>query len=355
MQSGSPQGYPFGLPPGHPNQHGPSSVSSSVTINGNSGSPSSSSSSSSSSQGSPSSGSLSPPPSLMGPPIPPSHIIPYHSIGLPVPPPSALPAGIHANSIVPPPPQPQPAPFAHPPFFQDRCKFNPANGPPGVAGALVGPPASGIGNRFNRIGFGTRLRSTYIFKIVRAERLEDCERQCVESRDYLCASFNFRGFFAADNCELSQYDSKQFKLDNPAYFEQATQFDYYERDGFGAGGLGFPAECLEVTQTCTPEGMEFTLKTPEGFFGRIYTYGFYDSCFYDGNGGSVSVLRISRANGFPRCGTQQYGDAMTNIVVVQFNDYVQTSRDKKYNLTCYFSGPGEAVVTSNYLDTKTDG
>lgn len=53
-------------------------------------------------------------------------------------------------------------------------------------------------------------------------------------------------------------------------------------------------------------------------------------------------------------GTQQYGDAMTNIVVVQFNDYVQTSRDKKYNLTCYFSGPGEAVITSNYLDTKTD-
>lgn len=56
----------------------------------------------------------------------------------------------------------------------------------------------------------------------------------------------------------------------------------------------------------------------------------------------------------PLTGTQQYGDAMTNIVLVQFNDYVQTSRDKKYNLTCYFSGPGEAVITSNYLDTKTD-
>ncbi|GBM37461.1 hypothetical protein AVEN_48066-1 [Araneus ventricosus] len=101
--------------------------------------------------------------------------------------------------------------------------------------------------------------------------------------------------------------------------------------------------------------MEFSLKTPEGFYGRIYTYGFYDTCFYDGNGGNVNVLRISRANGFPRCGTQQYGDVITNIVVVQFNDYVQTSRDKKYNLTCYFSGPGEAVVTSNYLDTRTDG
>lgn len=46
---------------------------------------------------------------------------------------------------------------------------------------------------------------------------------------------------------------------------------------------------------------------------------------------------------------------MTNIVVVQFNDNVQTSRDKKYNLTCYMSGPGETVVTSSYMDTRTDG
>lgn len=40
---------------------------------------------------------------------------------------------------------------------------------------------------------------------------------------------------------------------------------------------------------------------------------------------------------------------MTNIVVVQFSDYVQTSRDKRYNLTCLFRGPGEAVVTSGYI------
>ena len=110
-----------------------------------------------------------------------------------------------------------------------------------------------------------------------------------------------------------------------------------------------------MAQTCAPDGMEFTVKTRERFYGRIYTDGFNDSCFYEGNGGTVSFLRISRANGSPKCGTQEYGDAMTNIVVVQFNEYVQTSRDKKYNLTCYFSGPGEAVVTSNYLDTKTDG
>lgn len=45
----------------------------------------------------------------------------------------------------------------------------------------------------------------------------------------------------------------------------------------------------------------------------------------------------------------QYGDTMTNIVVVQFSDNVQTGRDKRFNLTCIFRGPGEAVVTSGYI------
>lgn len=60
-----------------------------------------------------------------------------------------------------------------------------------------------------------------------------------------------------------------------------------------------------VSQTCNEEGMEFTLRTPEGFVGRIYTYGFYDRCFFRGNGGTVNVLRISGAQGYPECGTQR--------------------------------------------------
>lgn len=40
---------------------------------------------------------------------------------------------------------------------------------------------------------------------------------------------------------------------------------------------------------------------------------------------------------------------MTNIAVVQFSDYVQTGRDKRFNLTCLFRGPDEAVVTSGYI------
>lgn len=51
--------------------------------------------------------------------------------------------------------------------------------------------------------------------------------------------------------------------------------------------------------------MEFTLRLPEGFYGRMYTYGFYDRCFFRGNGGASNVLRITGAHGYPECGTQR--------------------------------------------------
>ena len=40
---------------------------------------------------------------------------------------------------------------------------------------------------------------------------------------------------------------------------------------------------------------------------------------------------------------------MTNVVVVQYSEIVQTSRDIMYNLTCTVQEPGEAVVTSGYI------
>ena len=60
-----------------------------------------------------------------------------------------------------------------------------------------------------------------------------------------------------------------------------------------------------VSQTCNEDGMEFTLRTPEGFTGRIYTYGFYDRCFFRGTGGLTNVLRITGPRGFPDCGSQR--------------------------------------------------
>lgn len=64
-------------------------------------------------------------------------------------------------------------------------------------------------------------------------------------------------------------------------------------------------QIISVSQVCNEDGMEFTLRTPEGFIGRIYTHGYYDRCFFRGNGGTVNVLRISGAQGYPECGTQR--------------------------------------------------
>jgi len=68
---------------------------------------------------------------------------------------------------------------------------------------------------------------------------------------------------------------------------------------------------LAVSQVCSEDGMEFTLRTPEGFIGRIYTYGYYDRCFFRGNGGTVNVLRISGPQGYPECGTQRVRAAIS--------------------------------------------
>lgn len=51
--------------------------------------------------------------------------------------------------------------------------------------------------------------------------------------------------------------------------------------------------------------MEFTLYTPEGFYGRIYTFGHYDRCFFRGSGGTVNILKISGIQSQPSCGSQR--------------------------------------------------
>lgn len=73
------------------------------------------------------------------------------------------------------------------------------------------------------------------------------------------------------NCELSDRDTREADIQNPGMFDTGS-YDYYERN-MGRSG---DADCLDVSQVCNEDGMEFTLRTPEGFIGRIYTYGFYD-------------------------------------------------------------------------------
>ncbi|KAJ8925699.1 hypothetical protein NQ315_009546 [Exocentrus adspersus] len=206
---------------------------------------------------------------------------------------------------------------------------------------------------FKHAGVRLRARKEFIRDVIFAPSLRDCERACVEETNFICRSFNYKdsppGYGSGGdelNCELSDRDSRDLEINNPQYFDSTGSYDYYERS---VGRQGVSGDCLDVSQVCNEDGMEFTLRTPEGFYGRIYTYGFYDRCFFRGNGGTVNVLRISGPQGYPECGTQRYGDTMTNIVVVQFTDYVQTSEDKRFNLTCLFRGPGEAIVSSGFI------
>ena len=107
-----------------------------------------------------------------------------------------------------------------------------------------------------------------------------------------------------------------------------------------------------VSQECTPTEMIFTLRTYEGFKGRIYTYKHFDRtpCYIRGNGGLIHKLRIPRSDSFPNCGTNGYGgDTQTNIVVVQHSEMVQTAKDMIYNLTCTIQAPGESLVSSGYI------
>ncbi|XP_065573483.1 uncharacterized protein LOC136035551 isoform X2 [Artemia franciscana] len=207
---------------------------------------------------------------------------------------------------------------------------------------------------YRQIGSRLRIRRPYIKRYFQASSLFQCERECSEARDFGCRSFNYNRLSYGnpgvdrDNCELSDRDSIDLDVGNPAYFETSSDFDFYER----VGNYG-KEDCLEVSQTCSEDGMEFTLRTQEGFTGRIYTHGYYDRCFFRGNGGTTSSLRISGPRGYPDCGTQKYSDILTNIVVVQFSELVQTSKDKRYNLTCMLAGPGEAVVTSGYIGSSS--
>uniref|UniRef100_A0A1B0DI86 No mechanoreceptor potential A n=1 Tax=Phlebotomus papatasi TaxID=29031 RepID=A0A1B0DI86_PHLPP len=118
--------------------------------------------------------------------------------------------------------------------------------------------------------------------------LSHCQRECVDSRDFACRSFNYReGAYSVDrdqeasNCELSDRDTRDMDLQDPMMFDIGA-YDYYERS---SARNGLDGDCLDAV----------------------------------------------------RKDIQNYGDTMTNIVVVQFSDNVQTGRDKREESTCYLT------------------
>lgn len=170
---------------------------------------------------------------------------------------------------------------------------------------------------YKQMGLRQKMRKQFVRRSLQVSSLIHCQRECSGAKDFICRSFNYRDSpapFDSDrasgppttggesfNCELSDRDTRELDVHNPMMFDPANS-DFYERSMAGRNNDG---DCLDVAQVCNEDGMEFTLRTPEGFVGRIYSYGFYDRCFFRGNGGTINVLRISGPQGYPECGTQR--------------------------------------------------
>lgn len=136
------------------------------------------------------------------------------------------------------------------------------------------------------MGLRQKMRKQFVRRAVRVPSLVHCQRECTSARDFICRSFNYKddgdrpssspqpGTGETFNCELSDRDTRELDVNNPQMFESGTS-DFYERS---IGGRSNEAECLDVSQVCNEDGMEFTLRLNEPFAGRIYSYGFYDRC-----------------------------------------------------------------------------
>lgn len=155
-------------------------------------------------------------------------------------------------------------------------------------GAPYGPgrPPVAVGTRcddldsYKQMGLRQKMRKQFIRRKFAARDLIHCQRECSSAKDFICRSFNYKDGeerppaqgVETFNCELSDRDTRELDLNNPQMFESAN-YDFYERS---IGGRSNDGECLDVSQVCNEDGMEFTLRTGEPFAGRIYTYGFYD-------------------------------------------------------------------------------
>ena len=117
---------------------------------------------------------------------------------------------------------------------------------------------------FGQLRSRTRLRSDYIERSLIVASLYECERVCLEERQFQCMSFNFMPQFHASlpaNCHLSSRSHfPPLDLNDPNVFEVDEDYDFYallgRRDNppnpciDGNEGLNFPPFFALLFSTC---------------------------------------------------------------------------------------------------------
>lgn len=105
-------------------------------------------------------------------------------------------------------------------------------------------------DNFKQLGIRQKVRRQYVRRAIPAQTLLHCQRECVESKDFICRSFNYRDTALSydldnknnggvgssvtsrereqTNCELSDRDTRELDLQNPQMFDGGN-YDYYER------------------------------------------------------------------------------------------------------------------------------
>lgn len=144
-------------------------------------------------------------------------------------------------------------------------------GPGGPVG-LPRPPLTRCeeSDNFKQVAARHKMRRNFIRRSLVVPSLIQCERECVEARDFVCRSFNYRLvkglrrktrrskqyilfliFYDRDsvasnyddrdvpNCELSDRDSRELDVHDPNLFD-AANYDFYERSMGRSDG-----ECMD--------------------------------------------------------------------------------------------------------------
>lgn len=120
-------------------------------------------------------------------------------------------------------------------------------------------------DNFKQMGVRQKVRRQYVRRVLPAQTLVHCQRECIDAKDFVCRSFNYResalsydsdsvgsaviGVASrererdreAANCELSDRDTRELDMQNPQMFDGGS-FDYYERSN---GRSSSDGECLD--------------------------------------------------------------------------------------------------------------
>nr|XP_023023455.1 uncharacterized protein LOC111511655 [Leptinotarsa decemlineata] len=162
---------------------------------------------------------------------------------------------------------------------------------------------------------------------------EECQNICETFK-----TFNCRGFSFINNnlCYLHSEDSKIF---GPILLRDQKNSVYYEK-----------ASCLNVSVSCSETYMSIRYDPETDFIGKMYIQGYSESppCFSNGKGKyeivSLNIPLVSGKCGIIKAEGPFNRTLLTGILLIQYNQIVQTQSDRIIRVGCIFGNDTKLVI-----------